>query len=104
MIRAEFYSKQGKAVGFKIKGHAGYDEAGHDIVCAGVSTAVELVLNTITDFYKTMADVKVLKNEIQIMLSESDDRSEMLIMSLKNEIEFISKDFEGTIKITSTEV
>lgn len=40
MIVAEFFRKNGEITGFKVSGHAGYDESGRDIVCAGVSSAV----------------------------------------------------------------
>ena len=48
MIYAEFFTRQEKLYGFKISGHAGYADKGEDIVCASVSSAVQLVANTIT--------------------------------------------------------
>ena len=33
----------------KIKGHAGYDEPGKDIVCAGVSTLVQTLIQSIEE-------------------------------------------------------
>lgn len=39
----------GRLLGFTIQGHAGYGEEGSDIVCAAVSSAAYLVVNTITD-------------------------------------------------------
>ena len=68
MITAEFITKQSKPYGFLIKGHAGYDDNGKDIVCASVSSAVQLVANTITEVLKIKAEVKVLKDKIQFKL------------------------------------
>ena len=51
MIFAEFFIKNSAYVGFKFKGHAGYDDFGNDIVCASVSSAVQLTANTITEFF-----------------------------------------------------
>ncbi|MDE7105331.1 MAG: ribosomal-processing cysteine protease Prp, partial [Ruminococcus sp.] len=34
MIQAKFYKKNGKFSGFRVSGHAGYADAGEDIVCA----------------------------------------------------------------------
>ncbi len=44
MIRVHLYTKNGIVWRFVLKGHAGYDEHGKDIVCAAVSV---LVMNTI---------------------------------------------------------
>ncbi len=38
MIKAEFFTTDGgRPAGFRITGHAGYAEAGEDIICAAVS-------------------------------------------------------------------
>lgn len=44
MICVDLYFKKDTLYRFRLDGHAGYAEAGADIVCAGVST---LVINTI---------------------------------------------------------
>ena len=60
MIKANFYQKNGLYCGFIISGHAG-GKYGQDIVCAGVSSAVMLTVNTLTDFLVCDCDVKVGK-------------------------------------------
>lgn len=50
MIKAVFAVKGEKFIGFTVKGHSGYAESGNDIICAGVSSALMLTVNTITDF------------------------------------------------------
>ena len=50
MIRIDFLTPpDGKLVGFRIEGHSGYAEEGEDIVCAAVSSAAYLTVNTVTD-------------------------------------------------------
>ncbi|HAA26102.1 MAG TPA: ribosomal-processing cysteine protease Prp [Ruminiclostridium sp.] len=45
MIIAEFYrDNDGKIRGFKVRGHAGYDSSGKDIVCSAVSAVVYTAL------------------------------------------------------------
>ena len=47
MLKADFlFSGYGRIVGLCIKGHAGFEEEGRDIVCAAVSSAAYLVVNT----------------------------------------------------------
>ena len=56
MIKAVFAVKGEKFIGFTVKGHSGYAESGNDIICAGVSSALMLTVNTITDFFSVAAD------------------------------------------------
>lgn len=49
----------GDILGFSIDGHAGYGEAGSDIVCAAVSSAAFLIANTVTDVMHIPAQVLV---------------------------------------------
>ena len=60
MINVDFFTtEKGLLLGFNIYGHAEYDEHGHDIVCAAVSSAAFLVANTITEIIKVSADIRV---------------------------------------------
>ena len=47
MIKVVVYKSGMRYYGFHVSGHAGYDESGKDIVCAGVSAMTMLVINTI---------------------------------------------------------
>ena len=50
MISVAFLTPpEGGVLGFSMEGHAEYGEAGEDIVCAAVSSAAYLVVNTLTD-------------------------------------------------------
>ena len=59
MIKAVFAVKGEKFIGFTVKGHSGYAESGNDIICAGVSSALMLTVNTITDFFSVAADMDI---------------------------------------------
>jgi len=104
MITAEFYKKQGTFLGFQIKGHADYSDEGNDIVCASVSSAVQLVANTITECFKINANVKVLENRIQLILPQTDNLADKLLQGLFLHMTVLAEDFEGTIKIITSEV
>ncbi|MCD8161252.1 MAG: ribosomal-processing cysteine protease Prp [Clostridiales bacterium] len=50
MTTVTFYAEEDRIVGFDVLGHSGYADAGSDIVCAAVSSAVNLadaVVNTV---------------------------------------------------------
>ena len=59
MIKADFRKCNNDIIGFTVKGHAGYADNGQDIICAGVSSAIMLTVNTITDFIKAEAEVDI---------------------------------------------
>ena len=59
MTRVEFFDHEGRISGFCCSGHSGYAEAGSDIVCAAITSAVRLVDATVNDVLGLAASVKV---------------------------------------------
>lgn len=104
MIRAEFYESQGMITGFSISGHAGYADSGYDIVCAAVSSAVELTVNLVTDGFNIPAEVSAEENSVICSLKHTDCNSERILRMLSVHLGFISEEFPKTIKIITTEV
>ncbi len=104
MIIAQFFKKGENLIGFSVAGHAGYANSGEDIVCASVSSAVQLISNTITESFKINADVSILKDKIQLKLPCSDEIAHKLIEGFKLHLTLLSDEFKGTIKITTSEV
>ena len=56
-----------------IKGHAGYDDKGKDIVCASVSSIVITTINAIVEINPEAIDYSDLDNEIIIRKLKEDD-------------------------------
>ena len=104
MIKANFLRSEGFYTAFSIEGHAGYADFGEDIVCAGVTSSVMTILNGITEVAKINADVEVSDNEIVLNLAERTKTGEVLLESLKLQLEVLSEDYPDTINITVTEV
>lgn len=61
MIKFTFFKRDGIYYGFEEKGHAGYAEAGDDIVCSAVSAMTMLIINAIEVAYAS--DVEYTINE-----------------------------------------
>ena len=67
--------------GFQEQGHAGYAEAGYDILCAAISSMTMLVINTIEVAYASPVDYNIDEGETKITVRakaalpefESDD-------------------------------
>jgi len=105
MIRADFYeSSDGFKKGFRVSGHAGFAEAGKDIVCSAVSTAVSMTANIITDGFLMEAEVSALDNEISLNVKHPDRNSQAVIDILIEQLRIILSEYPETIKITISEV
>ena len=69
MTRCEFFTEDDRITGFSVSGHSGYAEAGADIVCDAVSTAVTMSDATINDVCGAMAKVRVKQEDARITLT-----------------------------------
>ncbi len=68
MTTITFRMEGDRIVGFDSQGHSGYAEAGEDIVCAAITSAIRLVEATINDVLGLAASVKVKESEALISL------------------------------------
>ena len=69
MTKVEIFNQNGRISGFAVSGHSGYAEAGSDIVCAAISSAVKFVECTINDVLGNHANTKVNETEPRITLT-----------------------------------
>jgi uncharacterized protein YsxB (DUF464 family) len=102
MVKAEFKKENSRLIGFKISGHAGYGDKGEDVVCAGVSSAVQLTANAITHFFDIEARIDLQENLIVLDLPSRFQNIEVgmrLIESLKSHLELLAEEFPGTVEI-----
>ena len=58
-----------RLTGFSVSGHSGYAEAGEDIVCAAITTAVTMAEATINDVCGAKAKVRVKEEDARITLT-----------------------------------
>ena len=99
MIKVSFFRTGKICLGFSVSGHAGYASCGEDIVCAGVSSAVQLTANAITEVLKIPAEVKADNDEVCLCISNQEDAEpaqpffEALLLHLK----LLAEDYKGTI-------
>ena len=105
MIQAKFLTDKHGLKGFCVSGHAGYADAGEDIVCASVTSAVQLTANTITEIFGVAAEIKVLENVIECKLPrDASPEAHKLLEGLKLHLEILAEDYEGTIDVKVLEV
>lgn len=68
MTTVSFHTQAERIVGFTVTGHSGYAEAGEDIVCAAVTSAVRLTECAVNDVLGLGASVKVKEDGASISL------------------------------------
>ena len=69
MTRCEFFTENDRITGFSVSGHSGYSEAGSDIVCAAISTAVTMAEATINEVCGAKAKVRVKEEDARVTLT-----------------------------------
>lgn len=102
MITASFkMTGDGRSIkGFCVKGHSGYADAGNDIVCASVSSAVMLTVNTAAEFFGIELDISVDEGDIRCEVKEPSENSDRLFNSLKAHLFEVSHEFPNNLKVT----
>lgn len=94
--------------GCVISGHSGYAEAGSDIVCAAVTTAVQTVANLMTEIYRLPIEVDTDSETASIILrlvtSDFLPDAQKLFDGLRMELQLLSDAYPAYIQLTQTEV
>ena len=105
MIQADFKKTEGAFSSFCLSGHAGYGDYGEDIVCASVTSAVQLTTNALTEVFHIPAKVTVLENTIKLVLpGKTQAAAPLLLEALWLHLTVLSEDYPGTIKVNISEV
>ncbi len=107
MIRADFLSlPDGRLLGFRLCGHAGWGEEGTDIVCAAVSSAAYLVANTATDVLGvTPLSLRVAEDSMLRRLEERDEPAcRNLLRGLRLHLCGLEEQYPAHIKVSYLEI
>lgn len=82
-----------------VKGHAGYEEAGKDIVCASVSSIVTTTVNGIISLNPNTIDYDSSEGLVKIDILKDDETTKKLIDNMTNMLEELSQDYPKNIKV-----
>jgi uncharacterized protein YsxB (DUF464 family) len=109
VIRTRFFNNGGVMCGFEVSGHAEYADKGHDIVCASVSSAVQMTANTVTEVIGVEAHVSDVDGKVSLQLGQCTDSEKIVaaravIKGLRLHLSLLSKQYRGTISIEDSEV
>ena len=101
MISAVFSIRNGKPCGFTIEGHSGSAERGRDIVCAAVSSAAYMAVNTVTEILGCEVQAEVRDGYMKISLRGDADAAKDIFSGLMLHLTELSKDYPDFIRITT---
>lgn len=101
MIQAVFSVRNGKPAGFTIQGHSGAAQSGQDIVCAAVSSAAYMAVNTITDILGCQVNAQVDSGLMKISLRGEHNAASDILAGLQLHITELAKEYPDFIKITT---
>ena len=100
--------KKGFVWGFEIKGHAGYDEYGKDIVCAAVSTLAYTAVGAISEVTKIVAYSQkdgYMKCSVPKDISDDDKNTIKIIFdTIVIGFKQIELSYKGYVKVIIKEV
>jgi uncharacterized protein len=109
VLKARFIMSGQTLCGFEVSGHAGYADKGEDIVCAAVSSAVQLTANTIIEAVGVGAYVSRKSGMVSLRLLRSEDKAKMVtaravIKGLRLHLFILGVQYPKTISIEDSEV
>lgn len=104
MIQAQFFSRRERLVGFKVSGHSMLANFGKDILCAAVSSAVQLTVNGIVEILAISSELKVEENSISLLMLEDEQTAEPFLQALKLHLHLLEQDYPKNLSLSFMEV
>lgn len=105
MTQSKFFVKGGVLSGFSVDGHSGAGMAGGDIVCAAISSAAFMTVNTVTDICGCRAAAEVDDGHMKIMVDERDTaRCQDILKGFRLHMEELKEQYPRSIHIETVDI
>ncbi len=101
MTGVRFLTDSKGLCGFEISGHAtdSCEDLEGKIVCAAVSSAAYMAVNTITEIVGDNADVKVTDAKMYLLVKDASGATRTVLQGFKLHLEQLSDQYGNNIKI-----
>ena len=103
MIKVKINYKDNFVNGFKISGHANYDEYGKDIVCASVSSIVITSINAALRIESNSLNYQEEKNKLTIEITSDNENVLLIIENMISMLQELALTYKKNIKIVEEE-
>ena len=107
MTNITVYKANDLYIGFKVSGHTGYEDAGKDIVCAGISALTINFINSVEEFMDDRFVVNTNEEDgmIDFKFEENPSKeSQVLLDSLVFGLVNLAKEYKEFISLEFREV
>ena len=101
MIRTVFRLHENRLTGFTVKGHSGTAARGSDIVCAAVSSAAYMTVNTLTEIVNAETEIDVKDGYLHCNVFNGNDSARVLLEGFRLHMEQLCEEYPTAIKITT---
>ncbi len=101
MTSVKFLADENNLLGFEISGHCstGSDDGVGKIVCAAVSSAAYMTVNTITEIIGDEADITVDEAKMFLYVENPSNSSVNVLKGFKLHLEELSEQYSNNIRI-----
>lgn len=100
MIFVHVYTERNRIKEFHVTGHAGFADAGQDIVCAAVSILVYNTINSCERFAHTILNVSDFPDKLICQVPDKlSERAEVLLKSLFFGIEQLEEQYGEFVQL-----
>lgn len=101
MVLVQFQMQEKTPCGFTVSGHSGSGISGTDIVCAALSSAVIMTLNTLTEVMELHAEIEVRDGFSSLSIQDADALEEAapLLHGFLLHVEELAKEYPKNIRI-----
>lgn len=104
MIRIKVSLHDGSITELEVKGHAGFAESGHDLVCAGVSCIMYGTYNALVELSSDGFSYKLDEGYFRINTSKTDCITQTILKTALIQLETMHTSYADYIKLKKTEV
>ena len=102
MTKIFVFKKENKICGFQVKGHSGYADEGHDIVCSAISTAAQMALVGLKEVLKLDVDFEMMDGFMSVHLKKEDveqNSAQTILFAMEKTFEEITKQYSRFVKM-----
>ena len=85
--------------GIEINGHAGYEETGKDIVCAGVTALTQTLIRSMQGLTRDIVEYEVSPGRADIHLGNLSEEGKLLVDSFFIGVCLIADEFPDYVRI-----
>ena len=100
MTKVTFRLRESKLAGFSLEGHSNFATSGNDIVCAALSSAAYLVINTVTDIMNIPSSTDAKDGYIGIVIEKGyEEQCRDILKGFELHINSLKKQYPKNIKV-----